>query len=1088
MSEIARATQPKRVIPSPAAKPCACGTPGHSGECDDCRDRVLQRAAAGPAPASVPASVRRTVGSAGRPLDSGTRAAMEARFGRDFGAVRVHTDHGAAESARAVNARAYTVGQHIAFDRDQYRPHSPAGQHLLAHELAHTVQQRGLQRKPNEAAAFDRAAEGRYEREADAAASRVGFGGRPSISHEAPGGLIQRTEWGTCPVPPTVRQLDARDEMINSSAELKMLEYYKQGRNPETIISNQNPLEGYSTGDPDLQRLAGVLREEFFTRYVPARYRRRELTGRPDEYRAPARRGSPESAEQTGPPDYGPVEGQRAERAPAQPALKRPDILDLSSGEVYDVTTIGQAGGKVSKIEISYVSQLNKILAEAGISSPTFSAGTKLKPPPPEILFYRYQRNRVICYGPTNLDDSPGVIAYVALEDAAGGEAEQAAGEPYTFTYGGTKLTVSAGPPGTSTDLRNSGPENLAASGAINGVIFTVLHRGKSKAKADTIDALIETRSAPKKGKASKQPIVITGTSVVQLTVSKTDGKVTKTTEKCHIPYQLEGLSEGTITKLDLAADGLRGEGILRPSIPLLRGHPLAIAFGPDEFRVISTINQDKLKVPIPGLRVTQASIELLIAPEFRPSGTLGFAVGPRGRPFLDGTLTIGADGEGFFARAEGVRAHIPGVDEATGTVEYRPATGWSGAIEIKTSQIPYVDQADVTVRLSDHGLLGEGGLTIKLPGNQVVRVTVSAHPEHWIYTGKADLTIPGLKTVSLTFTYDGKRINARGTTRIDVKGFTGILDVQYHNGTVSGEGTISGKKGRANLEHAKVKYNGRTGKFSGEGLLSYQVSENLIASAGVEIPEVGPVKVKGALTFPKPIKLFDPFGDHITVFTLPEIKIPIPGASIGPVGLVVTIEGGITADYRIGPGQLQDTKITADFQPFEESKDLKVDLQSRLAIPAHAGISGRVRAALAIDAVVASVSGGITVIASANLDGGLFIAFVAHYEKDRFTAQAMPEITATLVLALNLDADLTAKAGIGWFSVKTTKVWHLKQFRYNTGLTFGMKAPISYDSAANPSFTPPSMEKIQWIRPQLDPSDMLRSLFSGSGTESEGG
>src|SRR5262249_39600829 len=124
MSEIARTTQPKRVIPSPATQPCACGTPRHTGECGDFRGRVRQRAAAGPAPASVPASVRRTVGSTGRPLDSGTRAAMETRFGRDFGAVRVHTDHGAAESARAVNARAYTAGQHIALDRRPSPPHA----------------------------------------------------------------------------------------------------------------------------------------------------------------------------------------------------------------------------------------------------------------------------------------------------------------------------------------------------------------------------------------------------------------------------------------------------------------------------------------------------------------------------------------------------------------------------------------------------------------------------------------------------------------------------------------------------------------------------------------------------------------------------------------------------------------------------------------------------------------------------------------------------------------------------------------------------------------------------------------------------
>jgi hypothetical protein len=66
---------------------------------------------------------------------------MEARFGRDFGAVRVHDDARAAESAEAVNALAYTVGQDVVFNRGRYAPGSPAGKKLLAHELAHTIQQ-----------------------------------------------------------------------------------------------------------------------------------------------------------------------------------------------------------------------------------------------------------------------------------------------------------------------------------------------------------------------------------------------------------------------------------------------------------------------------------------------------------------------------------------------------------------------------------------------------------------------------------------------------------------------------------------------------------------------------------------------------------------------------------------------------------------------------------------------------------------------------------------------------------------------------------------------------------------------------------
>ena len=78
----------------------------------------------------------------GQPLDSGVRADMEARLGHDFGDVRVHHDTRAEESARAVNAHAYTVGSNIVFQRDRYDPSSDAGRVTLAHELTHVVQQR----------------------------------------------------------------------------------------------------------------------------------------------------------------------------------------------------------------------------------------------------------------------------------------------------------------------------------------------------------------------------------------------------------------------------------------------------------------------------------------------------------------------------------------------------------------------------------------------------------------------------------------------------------------------------------------------------------------------------------------------------------------------------------------------------------------------------------------------------------------------------------------------------------------------------------------------------------------------------------
>jgi hypothetical protein len=90
-----------------------------------------------------PSPVKDVVGSGGgQPLDAPTRHFMESRFGNDFGDVRVHADGKASDSAKAVQAHAYTVGNDIVFQSGNYAPETDAGRHMLAHELTHVVQQR----------------------------------------------------------------------------------------------------------------------------------------------------------------------------------------------------------------------------------------------------------------------------------------------------------------------------------------------------------------------------------------------------------------------------------------------------------------------------------------------------------------------------------------------------------------------------------------------------------------------------------------------------------------------------------------------------------------------------------------------------------------------------------------------------------------------------------------------------------------------------------------------------------------------------------------------------------------------------------
>jgi len=93
---------------------------------------------------TAPESVYDVLESDGQSLDSGTRAFMEPRFGHDFGLVRIHADGRAAGSASDIEARAYTLGNDIVFGIGEYAPATSEGQHLLAHELTHVVQQRAF--------------------------------------------------------------------------------------------------------------------------------------------------------------------------------------------------------------------------------------------------------------------------------------------------------------------------------------------------------------------------------------------------------------------------------------------------------------------------------------------------------------------------------------------------------------------------------------------------------------------------------------------------------------------------------------------------------------------------------------------------------------------------------------------------------------------------------------------------------------------------------------------------------------------------------------------------------------------------------
>lgn len=117
--------------------------------CEEEEKKPIQTKSAPATNRDIPLDVGAAVsvaGKGGTPLPRETIASFGPRFGHDFSGVRVHVGGDAANAARAVHARAYTIGNDIVFGSGEYAPSTSEGRRLLAHELAHTIQQAGTKR------------------------------------------------------------------------------------------------------------------------------------------------------------------------------------------------------------------------------------------------------------------------------------------------------------------------------------------------------------------------------------------------------------------------------------------------------------------------------------------------------------------------------------------------------------------------------------------------------------------------------------------------------------------------------------------------------------------------------------------------------------------------------------------------------------------------------------------------------------------------------------------------------------------------------------------------------------------------------
>jgi hypothetical protein len=224
---------------------------------DEASNAMLKGREGSTGTASAPHIIQGQLG-VGRSLEGNVRSRMESAFGMDFSHVRAHTDARAEGLSNSLNARAFTVGEHIAFSDGEYQPGSLIGDALIAHELAHVVQQRGATQSPS----VQQSGTSYNNLEEDADMSAMGavvslWGGakgmlgnitQNALPNLRSGLRLQRCNGNKKPAPPVVAKIDDPKKYPTFEGWLRSFPAYSgSGISDNKDITNITP--------PDLQKL-----------------------------------------------------------------------------------------------------------------------------------------------------------------------------------------------------------------------------------------------------------------------------------------------------------------------------------------------------------------------------------------------------------------------------------------------------------------------------------------------------------------------------------------------------------------------------------------------------------------------------------------------------------------------------------------------------------------------------------------------------------------------------------------------------------------------------------------------------------------
>ncbi|MDX8031401.1 DUF4157 domain-containing protein [Lentzea sp. BCCO 10_0856] len=1007
--------------------------------------------------------------SVGHPLPPQARVHFESALSRDFGDVRIHDDAAAARAADSLNAMAFTRGHDIYFASGAYDPDSEGGRRLLAHELAHVVQQTGRAEAPIRRETKTKADPKKPAYDNKAAPSTTKFDNPKvgKIDTDAKTGEIAKLA-----IPPFKRKLTDKTQIkLRKSGEKRSTDQIAQWE--ATVLADVETA------------VKGRVKQRTPPHYLSfehKRWRTIYFIGTPAEIaKGVARPGW----DQKGDSAQFDVDHKLEYQLGGHDKTPTDNLWLLDSGA-------NRSAG--SQINVEIVKQRDALIT---------AARPHLKPSPrPNTVLrdYTFTVAELV-----DGKDPDGTKVFWTAADMK----KAAVAKPLRWV-----------PKKKIDDLRGSAKKLSLYTRAQGGRVKQVPFDGKSAAPKDwereglfTIKKVNWTPPAggakpgvqvgnitgtafskPKKGKETISPfpldIPIIGMTGVEYGGFLRVGPGNKARSPLFSPVEFGPL------EFDVER-GLLGRGRILPDIALLQGRAdLSLILDERGLGLEAVLTAGSFALPGP-FKITGGYLALSAAglpPKFEADGRVGFEIESLATGFFEASLAGGAfgvAGELNFDKSIFTEAKL-GVSHREGK------WGVTGKLAIGEKRVTGIKSASATVKIEGDSVTADGEFESSVKGVKSGKLGFSYDPT-------AGMSIDGLLTLGELPGIRGGTVKAKVAKKKDgegwslagevtaepaIPGVTGSITGRYEDGAFLAMADLAYQRGLLDgrlmlgLTNQKPGPDGKPAGppepglliVHGRGSLALKLTPWLVGTATVEVRPNGTIAVAGGIALPLKFELFARKELNRRIFSI-GIDIPIVGISVlgQRIGIFATIGGGMDLVAGIGPGVLLGTGIQVSYDP-EREDATTVEGQTQLVVPADAGLRLFVQGSVGAGIPVVSARAGVELAGQLGIAGQLTAA--AHLLWTRsagLVLDAEASLSASPAFRFTIDAFALVEAEAFGFSKELySKKWKLAAFEFGSALTFGVTLPVHAEAGDFQL----DFAKMRFVYPSIDPSETARGVL----------